>query len=43
MAERGRSTKLARTTKETDIRIELNLDGTGTAEVKTGIGFLIIC
>ncbi len=39
MAERERSTRLARTTKETDIRIELNLDGTGTAEVKTGIGF----
>lgn len=28
-----------RVTKETDILIELNIDGSGTAEVQTGIGF----
>lgn len=28
-----------RKTNETDIRIELNLDGTGKADIKTGIGF----
>jgi imidazoleglycerol-phosphate dehydratase / histidinol-phosphatase len=28
-----------RTTKETDISIELNLDGTGNAEISTGISF----
>lgn len=29
----------SRTTKETDIQIELNLDGTGKAEISTGISF----
>lgn len=29
-----------RKTKETDIEVELNLDGTGVYDVKTGIGFL---
>jgi len=29
-----------RKTKETDIAVELNIDGTGKYEVKTGIGFL---
>ena len=32
--------KLKRITKETAITLELNLDGTGKAHVKTGIGFL---
>jgi imidazoleglycerol-phosphate dehydratase len=29
-----------RTTKETDVRIALDLDGTGIASIETGIGFL---
>ncbi|HYD48589.1 MAG TPA: imidazoleglycerol-phosphate dehydratase HisB [Terriglobales bacterium] len=36
----GRTAKVSRTTKETDIQIELDLDGKGTAEVATGIPFL---
>ena len=36
----ARSATLARTTSETDIRLTLGLDGTGAAEVATGIGFL---
>lgn len=31
--------KIERKTKETDIVLELNLDGTGKAEISTGIGF----
>ena len=38
MAE-GRIAKLNRNTKETQIEIELNIDGTGLAEVSTGIPF----
>lgn len=34
-----RTAETARKTKETDIRITLNLDGTGKAEISTGIGF----
>lgn len=30
---------VSRKTRETDIQLELNLDGTGKAEVNTGIGF----
>jgi imidazoleglycerol-phosphate dehydratase len=35
----GRCVTVARRTRETDIRIRLELDGTGIAEVSTGIGF----
>ncbi|MBP3616908.1 MAG: imidazoleglycerol-phosphate dehydratase HisB [Lachnospiraceae bacterium] len=35
-----RTSKVERNTKETQIVCELNLDGTGTAKVDTGIGFL---
>lgn len=35
----GRESDIARKTGETDIRIRLNLDGTGKALVNTGIGF----
>lgn len=35
-----RSARVERNTKETQIVCELNLDGTGTAKVDTGIGFL---
>ena len=34
-----RYAKIERKTKETDIVLELNLDGTGKAEISTGIGF----
>ena len=35
-----RSAALSRTTTETDIRVSLELDGTGLSEVSTGVGFL---
>jgi imidazoleglycerol-phosphate dehydratase len=35
-----RTAKLSRKTRETDIHVRLNLDGSGTAEVKTGTDFL---
>ncbi len=35
-----RTGKVTRATKETEVTVELNLDGTGRAEVTTGIGFL---
>ncbi len=35
-----RTASIERNTKETKIRIELNLDGTGVYNVSTGIGFL---
>ncbi|MBU1612379.1 MAG: imidazoleglycerol-phosphate dehydratase, partial [Proteobacteria bacterium] len=34
-----RTAKITRTTKETDISLELTLDGTGRIEVATGVGF----
>ena len=35
-----RTATIQRTTSETDILVEVNLDGTGSYEVSTGIGFL---
>lgn len=34
-----RSATVARTTKETDVRVELDLDGSGTAAAETGLPF----
>ena len=35
----SRSAKIERKTKESDITVELNLDGTGVVDVKTGVPF----
>lgn len=35
----ARSTTVSRKTKETDINMILNIDGTGNSEINTGIGF----
>ena len=35
----ARKAEQRRTTRETDVRVVLNLDGTGVAEIATGIGF----
>jgi imidazoleglycerol-phosphate dehydratase len=39
-APRGRSATVVRTTKETDIRLVLDLDGAGHYQISTGIAFL---
>jgi imidazoleglycerol-phosphate dehydratase len=36
----GRTATVSRTTKETDVQLKLNLDGTGSGSVQTGIPFL---
>ena len=36
----SRTAEIVRTTRETDIRLTLDLDGSGRAEVRTGVGFL---
>ena len=40
MSEEARTATIERLTAETEIRVALNLDGEGRAEVGTGIGFL---
>jgi len=35
----SRLSQIKRTTKETDISLELNIDGTGTSDIDTGVGF----
>lgn len=39
LQEKPRKATHRRRTKETDIEIQLNLDGTGDADIKTGLGF----
>lgn len=39
MAETTRAAKLSRTTKETDISLSLNIDGTGKTSLDTGVPF----
>ena len=34
-----RTAKIERSTKETKVSVELNLDGTGAGSIETGIGF----
>ena len=36
----ARTSKIHRQTKETDVSVELNLDGVGRYEIDTGVGFL---
>lgn len=36
----SRSAQIDRKTNETDIQLELNLDGTGKSSIETGVGFL---
>lgn len=35
-----RTAEISRKTAETDVKLALNLDGTGMGEIKTGVGFL---
>lgn len=35
-----RTSSIQRTTKETDIRLDLALDGSGKADIRTGVGFM---
>lgn len=39
MEKQGRTGRCLRKTKETDIAVEVNLDGGGKADISTGIGF----
>ena len=35
-----RKASIERTTKETSIKVDMNIDGTGQSNISTGIGFL---
>ena len=39
MASSQRKSSISRTTGETDIRLELNVDGTGVSRIDTGVPF----
>ena len=39
-AREGRRVTVARQTRETDVAVTLDLDGTGATDVRTGVGFL---
>ena len=38
-----RKAEIKRKTRETDIEVFVDLDGSGKVEIDTGIGFLTIC
>ena len=40
MTDAQRTARIERKTRETEIVVDLDLDGTGEAEIRTGIGFL---
>ena len=35
-----REAEIVRETRETQIKLKLNIDGTGTSQINTGVGFL---
>ena len=39
----AREALIERNTKETQIRLQLDIDGTGSSDIDTGIGFFDIC
>lgn len=39
----ARTASVERRTRETDITLTIDLDGTGRADIDTGIGFLTTC
>ncbi|MYI90234.1 MAG: imidazoleglycerol-phosphate dehydratase, partial [Gammaproteobacteria bacterium] len=39
MTDSKRTASIQRTTRETDIRVDLNLDGSGTSKLDTGLPF----
>ncbi|MGR6432678.1 imidazoleglycerol-phosphate dehydratase HisB [Rhizobium sp. PAMB 3182] len=39
MAETGRIASVKRTTNETSVSVSVNIDGTGSAKISTGVGF----